>query len=352
MAMTMTGTRTVPALALLALAGLLAACGTPTASGSGASPSPSATRPTATVERSDLTSSTTTACELGHGESTPLEARAPGTLTALAAVGATVGEGQVLYAVDTRPVVRLTGAVPAWRDLGPSSTDGADVQQLEQALVDLGYTTGLGLTVDEDWTASTTTAVKRWQKALGETQTGTVRLGDVVFTPDDVRVAEHPADLGAAVEPGMPVLGVGSPQQVVSCTLRTSQAALAPVGATAHLTLPDGTTTDGTVAAAELVTVDEQQQLDVSVTATGDAIGALLEGAPVQVVLDQVVATDVLVVPVTALVALSGGGYGVEKVLDDGSTRYVPVTAGGFAGTSVEVSGDDVAEGDEVVVTP
>ena len=69
-------------------------------------------------------------------------------------------------------------------------------------------------------------------------------------------------------------------------------------------------------------------------------------------VLDQVVATDVLVVPVTALVALSGGGYGLEKVLADGSTQYVPVTAGAFAGTSVEVSGDDVAEGDEVVVTP
>ncbi|GIG22802.1 peptidoglycan-binding protein [Cellulomonas chitinilytica] len=347
-----TSVRLVPALALLAVGGLLTACGAPADPASGASPSASASRPTATVTRSDLVSSTTTQCELGHGATTPLEARDQGTLTALAAVGETVGQGGVLYAVDTRPVVRLTGAEPAWRQLGPSSTDGADVQQLEQALVDLGYTTGLGLTVDEDWTAATTAAVKRWQKALGETQTGTVALGDVVFTPQDVRVAEHLLDLGATVEPGKPVLAVGGTPMVVTCALRTSQAALAPVGASAHLTLPDGTTTDGTVSAVELVTTDEQQQLEVSIAATGDAVAALLEGAPVQVVLDQVVATDVLVVPVTALVALSTGGHGVEKVLDDGSTRYVQVTTGAFAGTDVEVSGDDVAEGDEVVVTP
>ena len=340
-----------PAWAVPALLALLAACAGP-ASPASDPPASSTTRDTATVARSDLVSSTTTACELGHGETTPVDARTQGTLTALAPVGSTVGQGQVLYAVDTRPVVRLTGAVPAWRDLGPSSADGVDVQQLEQALVDLGYTTGLGLTVDQDWTSATTAAVERWQKELGEPRTGTVRLGDVVFTPGDLRVAQHTADLGAPVDPGVPVLGVGSPQQVVSCTLRTSQAALAPVGATAHLTLPDGSTTDGTVTATEIATVDDQQQLAVSITPIGDTVGALLEGASVQVKLDEVVATDVLNVPVTALVAFSGGGYGLEKVAADGSTTYVPVTAGAFAGTSVEVSGDAVAEGDEVVVTP
>src|SRR5690349_6653088 len=114
----MTSARLVPALALLALGGLLAACGSPAepASGASASPSASTTRPTATVTRSDLVSSTTTACQLGHGETTPVEARGSGTVTALAAVGSTVGQGGLLYAVDTRPVVRLTGALPAWRD--------------------------------------------------------------------------------------------------------------------------------------------------------------------------------------------------------------------------------------------
>ncbi|WP_081681003.1 efflux RND transporter periplasmic adaptor subunit [Cellulomonas sp. URHD0024] len=336
--------RAVPA----ALVALLAACGAPAAPS--ADPSSSTPRATATVDRSDLVASTTTPCELGHGATTSIDARTQGTLTALAPAGSIVGQGQVLYVVDTRPVVRLTGTLPAWRDLGPSSVNGADVQQLEQALVDLGYS--VALSVDQHWTAATTAAVRRWQKALGEAQTGTVRLGEVVFTPQDLRVAEHTADLGAPVEPGTPVLGVGSPQQVVSCTLRTSQAALAPVGATAHLSLPDGSRTDGTVTAADIVTVDDQQQLAVSISATGDTVGALLDGASVPVALDQVVATDVLEVPVTALVALSGGGYGLEKVRADGSTQYVHVTAGAFAGTSVEVSGDGIVEGDEVVVTP
>ena len=54
----------------------------------------------------------------------------------------------------------------------------------------------------------------------------------------------------------------------------------------------------------------------------------------------------------TALVALVDGGYGVEKVGADGSTAYVAVTTGSFSETLVEVESPDLAEGDEVVVTP
>jgi hypothetical protein len=350
----MPATRTVgAAVALVTVAALVAACGAATEpSATSPTASSTASRSTATVTRSDLVSSTTNACELGHGESTPIVARTQGTLTASAPVGSVVGQGDVLYALDTRPVVRLSGPVPAWRDLGPASTDGTDVRQLERALVDLGYADGLGLTVDMSWTVLTTVAVKRWQKALGEAQSGTVRLGDVVFTPQVLRVVERTAGLGSPVQPGQPVLGVGSTRQLVSCTLRTGQASLAPVGATAHLTLPGGSTADGTVTSSQLVTLDDEQQLAVSISAPAKAVRGLLDGAAVQVVLDEVVATDVLVVPVTALVALSDGGYGLEQVLADGSTRYVPVTAGAFAGTAVEVSGDAVAQGDEVVVTP
>lgn len=335
----------------VALCAVPAACAAP--SDAAAGPSASTAAPaTATVTRTDLVSTTTANGELGYGATTPLGARTSGTLTWVAPVGSTVANGQTLYAVDTRPVVRLAGTLPAWRDLGPATTDGVDVRQLEQALVDLGHAAGLGLTVDDDWTAATTTAVRRWQTALGVTATGTVQLGDVVFTPADVRVAEHLVELGARVDPGAPVLAVGGTGRVVTVALRTSQAALAPVGGTAHLTLPDGTSADGTVTTAEVVTVEDQQQLVLTVTPTGAVLDALAEGTPVTVGLDRTVATDVLAVPVTALVALSGGGYGVEVVQPDGGTAYVPVTTGAFAGTSVEVSGGDVAEGDEVVVTP
>ncbi|KQR16320.1 efflux RND transporter periplasmic adaptor subunit [Cellulomonas sp. Leaf334] len=328
----------------------LAACGAPSdAADPSATPAAFTTR---TVARSDLVSTTTTSGEVGHGTTTSLAARVPGTVTWLAPVGSTVATGQPVYAIDARPVVRLPGAAPAWRDLGPASVDGVDVRQLEQALTDLGHAAGLDLTVDDDWTSVTTAAVRRWQKALGVARTGTVRLGDVLFTPEDMRVDEHLADLGALVEPGAPVLSVGSTQRLVTVTLRTSQAALAPVGGAATLTLPDGTSTDGTITATGVVTVDEQPQLRVTIAPADALVDGLVEGTPVEVGLDQTVASDVLLVPVTALVALADGGYGVQKVLADGTSRYVTVTAGAFAGTSVEISGEDVAEGDDVVVTP
>ena len=333
----------------LALVLPLAACGGPSgAADPSASPPTWATR---SVTRGDLVSTVTASGEVGHGTTTSVVARMPGTVTWLAPAGSTVTAGQPVYAVDARPVVRLPGAVPAWRDLGPSSADGVDVRQLEQALTDLGHTAGLDLTVDEDWTSVTTRAVRRWQTSLGVAPTGTVRLGDLLFTPQDVRIDEHLADLGALVEPGAPVLAVGGTQRVVTVVLRTSQAALAPVGGGASLTLPDGTSTGGTVLATAVVTVDDQAQLQVTITPDA-LVSGWGEGTPVEVGLDQTVATDVLVVPVTALVALSDGGYGVQKVLPDGTSQYVTVTTGAFAGTSVEVSGEDVAEGDEVVVSP
>jgi multidrug efflux pump subunit AcrA (membrane-fusion protein) len=57
----------------------------------------------------------------------------------------------------------------------------------------------------------------------------------------------------------------------------------------------------------------------------------------------------VLAVPVTALLALAGGGYGVEVIEPAGTHRLVPVRTGLFATTMVEVSGAGLAEGTRVV---
>jgi membrane fusion protein, multidrug efflux system len=55
-------------------------------------------------------------------------------------------------------------------------------------------------------------------------------------------------------------------------------------------------------------------------------------------------ASDVLAVPVAALLALAEGGYGLE-VVQDGVGRVVAVQTGVFADGKVEVSGDGVVEG-------
>ena len=61
------------------------------------------------------------------------------------------------------------------------------------------------------------------------------------------------------------------------------------------------------------------------------------------------VAENVLVVPVTALLATLDGGYAVD-VVRDGKTVRMPVQLGLIADTRVQITGGDLKEGDEVVV--
>ena len=71
---------------------------------------------------------------------------------------------------------------------------------------------------------------------------------------------------------------------------------------------------------------------------------------PVQVSLTVQSVRHVLAVPVSALLALSGGGYGLEIVTASGHHYLTGVTVGVFAGGLVQVSGAGVASGTKVVV--
>jgi hypothetical protein len=55
-------------------------------------------------------------------------------------------------------------------------------------------------------------------------------------------------------------------------------------------------------------------------------------------------------VPVSALLALAEGGYGLEVVRDDGTTKIVRVDTGLFADGKVEVRGAGIGEGTVVGV--
>jgi hypothetical protein len=74
-----------------------------------------------------------------------------------------------------------------------------------------------------------------------------------------------------------------------------------------------------------------------------------VDAAPVTVNITSARARDVVAVPVSALVALAGGGYAVE-VVDGPARRLVPVTTGLFAETRVQVSGPGLAPGAQVQV--
>ncbi|MEV8630933.1 peptidoglycan-binding domain-containing protein [Streptosporangium sp. NPDC051023] len=291
----------------------------------------------AEVTKQDLADTTTATGIVGYGRERPLAAAAPGTVTALPAVGSTVRRGGVLLKVDQVPTVLLYGKVPAYRTLR-SGVRGADVRQLEENLRELGYR---GFTVDDVFGRETAQAVRKWQKDIGVKQTGMVELGRVVFQPDAIRVNDQSSGPGTLVHPGSPLLTVTGTEHLVTVRLDESEYQLAKIGAMATVKTPAGEQVQGKVATAQFVVNSDRGGTTTEVELTV-AIGAIgYDRAAVDVTLVSEVRKGILTVPVAALLALSEGGYGVE--LADG--RIVPVRTGLFAGGRVEVSGQGLSVG-------
>ena len=74
-----------------------------------------------------------------------------------------------------------------------------------------------------------------------------------------------------------------------------------------------------------------------------------LDQAPVSVNIVSAQARDVLAVPISALVALAGGGYAVE-VSGGGTVHLIAVQTGLFSQTLVQVSGAGLTPGTRVEV--
>ncbi len=338
---------------------------------------PSKPPATAQVVRTTLVDQEQVDGTLGYTGDVSVTNQLAGTITRLAAKGEVVDRGQVLYEVDGKPVRLLFGERPAWRALGEGVPDGPDVRQLEENLVALGHATGRTLTVDDTWTAATTEAVKRWQKAIGAEQTGAVQLGQVVFLPTAVRVSDHSQPVGGGAQPGAVVLKVTPARRVVTVNLDARRQGLAKVGQAVEVQLPGGRRVAGRVADVAKVAEssgdnsnngssgdgngggngggkpgngDSDPTVKVTITLDDDPNATDgLDQAPVKVRFDGQRAEGVLAVPVNALLALSEGGYGVE-VVDGGGRRLVPVEIGLFARGMVQVSGSGLAEGMRVTV--
>ena len=347
---------TVVALAALgggaawALAGQGSASGTETTDRSTA---------TASVERRDLVQYETVDGTLGYDDSRTLYAQAAGTVTALRASGSVVRRGGALYWVDSKPVTLLYGSVPMWRPLNVSSADGADIRELEQNLVALGYDPYGAVAVDDDWTSATTAAVKRWQDDLGVAKTGMVAPGDVVFLPGARRVGQLKATVGAPLQPGAELMETTSTKRIVTIDLDADKQALVKKGDRVAVDLPDGSTIHGRIASVGKVAQSTQDPdtgeqgtptIEVRVAPVRGAKTGAYDEAPVDVSLAKESAKNVLSVPVEALLALAEGGYAVEVVNADGSTRLVPVEPGMYADSFVEITGTDLKRGTKVVV--
>jgi peptidoglycan hydrolase-like protein with peptidoglycan-binding domain len=312
----------------------------------------------ASVTRRSLASTTNVNGTLGYAGSFDVVNQVTGTLTALPAVGDVIEHGDVLYRVDGSPVVLLEGSTPAYRVLVPGMR-GPDVRQLNADLVDLGYATEAELdpTSDRfDW--DTSRALRKLQAHVGLEPTGILPLGQAVFLPSGVRVTELSATLGTTAQAGTSILSATSTARRVHIDLDAAQQSQIKEGDKATITMPDGQTTPGVVSKVGSVATtpsgdsqDQSPTIPVVVTPTHPAQTGQLDQAPVLVSITTATVKNALVVPVDALVALSGGGYAVE--VDSGGSRHlVPVTLGMFddAEGLVQVSGSGLREGQRVVV--
>jgi hypothetical protein len=316
----------------------------------------------ATVQRRSLSRQTLFNGTLGYAGSYTVMAQAQGTVTWLPKIGQVIHDGQVVYRVDQAPVVLLYGSIPAYRTLAEDATDrsGADVAQLNHGLVALGYVdrSDVDSTWDEfNW--ATKAGVEKLQAHLGVDQTGKLDLGDVVFLPRAARVTTLQASLGGPATG--PVLSASSTARTVTVALDPDLQSEVKKGDRVTITLPDGGTTPGRVTSVgKVATVpsnnfggsDSGPTVRVRIRPTHPRGTGSLDQALVEVSITDQTVHNVMAVPVTALLARSGGGYAVEVVAGDGTHHLVRVRPGLFddAAGMVQVSGAGLAARQRVVV--
>ncbi|MEV6341943.1 peptidoglycan-binding domain-containing protein [Actinoplanes sp. NPDC051851] len=351
---------------------------------------------TTPITRGDLVEYTVLDGTVGFGDAVPMRCESTGVVTWIAPTGTVVRRGEPLLRVDDQPVVLFYGSLPMFRALGlvaaepeataePEADDaessdsdkssdsdtatadepaaasepmsGNDVKQFEKNLHSLGYR---GFTVDDTFTASTAQAVKRWQRDLGREQTGRVEQGDVVYGSGALRIAQHSVRIGAPV-PGDVLTWTGT-KRVITATAEQADAAWATAGAKVTVVLADGTPVAGTVDRVGAdATVADTGSDTAKAAGSGDGGGTATQ-VPITVSVGKQDALEdagdgavevrrvakerrkVLSVPVSALLALAEGGYGLE-VVDGASSRIVAVTAGMFADGRVEITGTGLDAG-------
>ncbi|ROP74817.1 peptidoglycan-binding protein [Curtobacterium sp. PhB115] len=349
-----TTTRKSAFIVTLSLVALLVAGGATWALvGLQAPPSASATDtvrhhgPTTTITKGDLTDSKVFAGALGYGATVGVPGAAPGTITWLPEPGQVIERDGILYAVDERAVRAMWGTVPLWRDL-ERGIDGTDVQQLNTNLAALGY----DLAVDDTFGPRTERAVKAWQHDRGQKETGVLTAADIAFVDGAVRVGSVTGKLGQAASGGEggDVLQVTSTKRIVTATVSQRESERLAVGTKVDVRVNGagaamrGEVTDVQPSAGD----DADGKVDVSVSFDPGS-RKLPTAASAQLDAKGSTEKGVLSVPVSALVAGTGGEYAVDVVRKDGTTDRVPVRPGFIADGRVAITGD-VSEGDEVVV--
>jgi hypothetical protein len=180
---------------MAAVIGVIVSAGAPAAS-KGQASAPASAGAT-TVQRRNLVQTDTESGTLGYANAQTVFNRLSGTVTYLPNVGQVVTAGGTLYQVDGYPVILFNGSYPAFRSLTSGDGNGRDIQELNADLKAMGFDSGNAITVDQTWQAATTAAVERFQGSIGQTETGTLSLGQIVFLPGPQLVNAVDTTLGS-----------------------------------------------------------------------------------------------------------------------------------------------------------
>jgi hypothetical protein len=254
-------------------------------------------------------------------------------------------------------------------------TDGPDVRELNANLVALGMDPDHRITVGDHFSPATTAAIRRWQASWGlppARRTGILPLGQVAFQPVALRISQVRPTVGTSVGPNTVVLTATSTNQVVTVQLSSDRRATVHEGDAVTVSLATGQRLPGTITSIGPSSAQNGSAGGNGGNPGGNPGGGAATGQPgpitapitiglggpvpgppddqttVQVGITTGTHADVLMVPVTALLARPGSGYQVRLVPGDD----VPVQPGLFdeAAGMVEVSGPQLAAGQQVEV--
>lgn len=314
---------------------------------------------TATIERTDLSTTVTLQGTIGYGTVTPFTGRKSGTVTWLPAVGAVVGQGQTLYGVDAQPVILFLGDTPLYRAINGQATPGPDIAEVNANLRALGY----GIAPKGDaYTSGTESALKKWQQSKGLAANGSLAIGDLAVLPAPVRVASLDAQLGAQATADL--LSVSSTTKHVTAPVDPSQIDTSVLirGLKVSLSLPGGKQTNGTITALSSPGAAAQAGSSaaggnagaggpsMTIDVADQSVLSGMDSGSVGVTVTTGSVDNVLAVPVEALIAVQGGAYAVQVVTGAGQTSIlVGVQTGLFANGLVQISGQGITSGLKVV---
>jgi peptidoglycan hydrolase-like protein with peptidoglycan-binding domain len=281
--------------------------------------------------------------------------RAGGTITSLPVIGQVIAQGQALYAVSNSPVILLNGGTPASRSLSAGDR-GPDVRELNADLVAMGYAARPALDPSSDYFGpATAAALSRMQGAVGVSRTGAVPLGQTVFLPAPLRITQVDATLGADADAGATILQATSTVRQVRVNVDATEQSSLRAGDPVLITLPNYQDTTAVVASVGTVASGSGSStptIPVDITLTHPQDAGSLDQAPVRVQISTAGVNNALIVPVTALLPQTGGGYAVETVDPHGTHHLVPVTLGLFddADGLVQVMSQHLSAGQAIVV--